>query len=149
MRSIRKKIAELRALNGPQLVERYIAMFGKAPRCRQPSWMFQRCAWRLQEIRLGGLSETAKARLEELMAEIDLDLGSVRARVKRGREAVLGVTVKRVWNGRVVTATSIDGGRWEHDGVIYRSLTAVAKAVTGAHWNGRAFFGLTERERTS
>jgi len=145
VKPISQEIAELRALNGPELIERYIAMFGKPPRCRQPSWLFQRCAWRLQEMRLGGLSDTAKARLEELIAEIDIDLGSVRARVKRGRDAALGVTVKRLWKDRVITATSVEGGGWEHDGVIYRSLTAIAKHVTGAHWSGKLFFGLRKR----
>ena len=36
--------------------------------------------------------------------------------------------------------------RWEYDGVVYRSLSAVAKAVTGSHWTGRLFFGLTKRK---
>jgi hypothetical protein len=146
VKPISEEIADLRAMNGPELIERYVAMFGKLPRCRQPSWLFQRCAWRLQEKRLGGLSDTAKARLEELIAEIDIDLGAVRAQVKRGRQDMLGVTVKRLWKGREVSATTVEGGCWELDGVVYRSLSAVAKHVTGAHWNGRHFFGLTKRK---
>jgi hypothetical protein len=146
VKPIAKEIAELRAMNGPELIERYVAMFGKAPRCRQPSWLLQRCAWRLQEMRLGGLSEVAKARLEELIAEIDIDLGAVRAQVKRGRKDALGVTVKRTWKGREISATTVEGGRWEHDGVVYRSLSAIAEHVTGAHWNGKHFFGLTKRK---
>jgi len=145
VKTIRDEINQLRKMKGPELVEQYVAMFGKPPRCKQPSWLFQRCAWRLQEMRLGGLSEVAKKRLEELIAEIDIDLGATRKKIKSGRRDTLGVTVNRVWKGRIITATSVDGG-WEHDGQLYRSLTAVAKAVTGAHWNGKHFFGLTKRE---
>ena len=44
-----------------------------------------------------------------------------------------------------IHATAVEGG-WEHEGVVYRSLSAVAKAVTGSHWNGRLFWGLTKRK---
>jgi len=40
----------------------------------------------------------------------------------------------------------LDGG-FEYGGVVYKSLSAVAKAVTGAHWNGRLFFGLIRRRK--
>ena len=37
---------------------------------------------------------------------------------------------------------------FEYDGEVYRSLSAVAKAVTGSHWNGHLFFGLTTQTRS-
>ena len=46
-----------------------------------------------------------------------------------------------------IRAISVDDG-YEWDGTVYRSLTAVANAVTGSHWNGRLFFGLTKRRKT-
>jgi len=146
VKPISQEIAELRDMGVAELVERYVAVFGKAPRCKQPVWMFRRCAWRLQEVRFGGLSKRALARLEELMAEIDIPLGGVRAPLQPGREKrnTLGTTVSRIWKGREVTATAVERG-WEHEGVTYRSLSAVAKHVTGTHWNGKLFFGLTKR----
>ena len=47
--------------------------------------------------------------------------------------------------GAAFTATTVEGG-WECEGVVYRSLSAVAAAITGSHWNGRLFFGLTKRK---
>ena len=141
MRPISEEIDTLRAMNVAELVERYVALFGRLPRCKQPTWLFRKCAWRLQEIRLGGLSETAKARLEEPIAEIDIDLD--RKRIKPG--ITLGTTVSRLWKGREIRATAVDDGQWEHDGERFRSLSAVAKHVTGSHWNGKLFFGLTRR----
>jgi len=53
----------------------------------------------------------------------------------------------RRWKGTDVRVVAVDGG-WECDGVVYRSLSAVARAVTGSRWNGRLFFNLTERRRS-
>lgn len=66
------------------------------------------------------------------------------ARVEAGKAAVPikpGTRLLRSWNGRslIVTVTA-DG--YEHDGVAYRSLSGIAKAVTGAHWSGPRFFGV-------
>jgi hypothetical protein len=118
VRTISEEIADLRAMNVAELTEAYIKLFGRLPRCKQPVWLFRKCAWKLQEIRLGGLSETAKARLEELIAELDLPLNGARKRVEPARnETTLGTTVCRAWSGRVISATAVEGG-WEHEGVI-------------------------------
>jgi len=146
VKPIAEEISELRAMNVAELVERYVAVFGRLPRCKQPVWLFRRIAWKIQEQRLGGLSETAKARLEELIAEIDLPLDGARKQIKQARRGgtTLGTTVSRAWKGLEIRATAVEDG-WEHEGVVYRSLSAVAKRVTGAHWNGKLFFGLTSR----
>ena len=143
MKPIAEEIADLRAMNVAELIERYVEVFGRLPRCKQPTWLFRKIAWEVQARRFGGLSKRAKERLEELIAEIDLPLNGARAQVKRNG-AVLGTTVERAWRGRVIRAVSVEGG-WEHEGVVHRSLSAVAKHVTGSHWNGRLFFQLTRR----
>ena len=143
MKPVAEELAALRALNVAELVERYVAVFGKAPRCKQPTWMFRKIAWEIQARRFGGLSKRALERLDQLMSEIDIPLGGLRESL-RPKRGTLGTTVARVWKGREITATSVEGG-WEHEGAVYRSLSAVAKRVTGAHWNGKLFFGLTRR----
>ncbi len=151
-------IAELRELDVASLVDRYEAVHGKPPRTKHRDWLWRRVAWKVQEQRFGGLSTVAKRRLDELIAELDLPLGNngttVRGEVREGRggsrrptDPVLGTTLTRAWKGREIHATAVEGG-WEHEGVQYRSLSAVAKAVTGSHWNGRLFFGLKSRRRT-
>jgi hypothetical protein len=151
VKSIAEEIAELRALPVAELVERYQAVFGKAPRIKNKAFLWKRCGWKLQEQRLGGLSEVAKARLEQLIAEIDLPLAerarSVTGKLRRSRGGELrpGTVLTREWRGRQVRVEVVDGG-FECDGVVYRSLSAVAKAVTGSHWNGRLFFALTPRK---
>ncbi len=150
-----KEIDRLRGMKVPELVEQYTELFGKPPRVKHREWLWKRCCWRLQEIRLGGLSETAKKRLEELIAELDLPLpeeqrtvsGALKKAQKPGDPPV-GTTLVRQWHGQEVRVQVLEGG-FEHGGVVHRSLSALAKAITGAHWNGRLFFGLTQRRRQS
>ena len=52
-----------------------------------------------------------------------------------------GAVITREYKGREVRVTVLEEG-FEHEGTVHRSLSAVAKAVTGAHWNGFHFFGL-------
>lgn len=150
MKAIADEILELRALPTPELVERYTAAFGCAPRVRHREWLWKRVAWRLQEERLGGLSSVAKHRLEELIEAIDLPLNE-RTRTVTGRRvspqrAKTTGTLTRMWRGREVRAIPVDGG-FDVDGVLYKSLSAAARGITGTQWNGRLFFGLVDRKR--
>ncbi len=153
MKSISQEIAELRQMKVPELAVRYEALFGKAPRVKHREWLWKKVAWKIQEQRYGGLSKVAKRRLEELIAEIDLPL-SDRQRQVTGElkgphspgDPPPGTTLVREWHGREIRATAVDGG-YECDGVVYKSLSAVAKAVTGAHWSGKLFFGLATRKK--
>ncbi len=147
--TITQEIQQLRGMAVPELVDRYEAVFGKPPRVKHRDWLWRRIAWKVQEQRFGGLSNVAKRRLDELIAELDLPLGqrTVNGKVARSRPGSppLGTTLTRVWKGQDIRTTAVEGG-WEHEGVVYRSLSAVAKALTGSHWNGRYFFGLTKRK---
>ncbi len=152
-KSIADEIAELRRMPVAGLVERYEAAFGKPPRVKHREHLWRKIAWKIQERRFGGLSGAARKKLDELIA--GLDVPQLTPRTKRAKtptrvngEPSIGTTLLREWHGREVIATRTDTG-WECDGVVHRSLTAVAKAVTGTHWNGKLFFNLTRRkERT-
>ena len=150
-RSIAEEIAALRAMQVPELVERYEAVFGKRPRVKHQNWLWRRIAWKVQEQRFGGLSEVAKRRIDELIAELHVPLTgerTVRAKVQsHNGNLVTGTMLTRVWKGREIHATRTEEG-WECESVVYRSLSAVAKAITGSHMSGPAFFGLTKRKRT-
>ena len=150
---IAEEIAELRAMPVPELVVRYEELHGRPPRSKNRQWLWRRCAWKVQELRFGGLSQVARRRLDVLIAELDLPLGeqqTIRAPAPspsaRNGEPPVGTSISRTWRGREVTATRTPDG-WEHDGVVYRSLSGLAKAVSGSHVSGRAWFGLTQLRR--
>ncbi len=97
----------------------------------------------------GGLSERARERAEELANDADLRLLAPAARtVTRPfrpsydrRLPMPGAVITREYRGQTIAVTVLDQG-FEFQGTVYRSLSAVAKAVTGSHWNGPLFWGL-------
>jgi hypothetical protein len=150
MKTIPEEIDALRAMDVASLVTRYEESFGRAPRVKNKAFLWKRCAWKIQEQRFGGLSTAAKNRLEELIAEIDLPFAE-RARTVTGRLAKVkpsappaGTVITREWRNQRIEVRVLEHGV-EYKGVPYRSLSAVAHAITGTHWSGPAFFGLRNR----
>jgi hypothetical protein len=140
LKSIPEIIIELRAMPVSDLVVQYETAFGKPPRNKNREWLWRKVAWKVQEQRYGGLSSLATKRLNELVAEMDLPLTAPR----KATGIITGTTLTRSYRGELIEAKRVDNG-WAYEGVIYRSLSAVANAVTGSHCNGRAFFGLSKK----
>ena len=149
--TITQQVRALQSMTPAQLAERYIALFGKPPRTLNKAFLQRQVAWKLQERELGGLSDRGKSRLAELIAEIDLPI-SDGAKLKTSPAVArpepitpaVGTTLVRRWRDQDLRV-EVRAGGFEWCGTIYSSLSAVAKAITGASWNGRLFFGLTQR----
>ena len=99
-------------------------------------------AHRLQEQTHGGTSRAQRRRLQTLAREFEKGNGS--------SDPVIvlrtGTTLVRQWRGRAHTVLVREDG-FEYEGRHYRSLTVIAERITGAHWSGPRFFGLTKRAR--
>jgi hypothetical protein len=95
-------------------------------------------AYKLQEQRLGGLNRAART----VMCRAD----PVAAKTKPVRALMPGTKLVRDWHGNGHTVTVVADG-FEYDGRQWRSLSAIAKAITGVKWNGPRFFGLAERKK--
>ena len=154
--TIATQVRELQHLAADQLTQRYTALFGKPPRIRNVAWLRRQVAWKLQERELGGLSDRARQRLDELVARIDLPLRAATPPRPRPhaqpaspeqKTPLIGTTLVREWHGQQIRVEVADG-TYIWNGTPFRSLSAVAKAITGTTWNGRLFFGLTARRAT-
>ena len=97
-------------------------------------------AHRLQEQTHGGTSRAQQRRLQTLAREFEKGSGSSYP----GIALRTGMTLVRQWRGRAHTVLIREDG-FEYDGQRYRSLTVIAEKITGAHWSGPRFFGLTRR----
>jgi hypothetical protein len=147
---VAQQVDALRDMTVAELRERYAEIFGEATRSSHKDFLRKRITWRLQANEEGGLSDRALRRAKELANDADLRLLAPAARtvVCRFRPShdrrlpMPGTVLQREYHGQVVTVTVLDAG-FEYAGQVYRSLTAVAKAITGSHWNGQLFFGLT------
>lgn len=145
---LKQKLAALPHLGVNDLRKVYAEVFGEPTRTHNRDWLTKRLAWRLQAQALGGLTERAKARAAELANEADLrttpppcamTLPTVGERDPRlpAPGAMITRSYKGVEHHVEVLA---EGFIWNGD--TYPTLTAVAKALTGQHVNGFAFFGL-------
>jgi hypothetical protein len=141
-------VASLSGLNADQLRLQWRNRLGGIAPAHLPGWLLARLlAYRIQAAAFGDLNRAILRRLREMNGEA-LESGQARPFATRGpttREGVglkSGALVVREWNGRVERVMILDEG-YAWNGGVYRSLSQVAKAITGTNWNGHRFFGLT------
>jgi len=152
--SLRRELAALEKMSAKQLRVRYRELFGDESRTGNRQWLFRRCAWRLQARAEGGLSERARRRAMEIADDADIRFVTPRQVVPDGskpreihstdikpddRLPMASSVITRVFKGRNHDVTVQPNG-FEYDGAFYKSLSAVAYAITGSHWNGYHFF---------
>ena len=139
-------VARLSGLNTDQLRLQWRNHLGGVAPAHLPGWLLLRVlAYRIQAA-FGDLDRAILRRLHEHRDEA-LEPGYARPFATRGpmtREGVglkSGALLVREWNGRLERVMILDDGcAW--NGCVYRSLSQVAKAITGTNWNGHRFFGL-------
>ena len=132
--TLERRLAALEAMSSSDLREAWQRLTGEvAPRV-SPKLLRLALAWELQARALGGLPRGVQQKLDQLGA------GKTRTAA-----ASAGTRLVREWQGKahVVTIGEDKVIRWEARE--YRSLSQVAKAITGTHWSGPAFFGLKKR----
>lgn len=139
-----RQVAELAALDFRDLKARWRTLFGAEPPKASAAYLRRRLAYRLQELAFGGLSEDTRQRLAE-MAD---DLEKPKSRKSRKDIPVPGTRLVRQWNGARHEVTVTAEG-FEYQGRPYRSLSAIARTITGTRWNGPAFFGLRTARKHS
>jgi hypothetical protein len=101
-------------------------------------------AYRLQEQAHGGLSLSTKRRLRSLSDGADQPGGSAAAPAIALRP---GTKLIREWHGHAHTVSVLDDG-FEYQSERYHSLSRIARRITGVHWSGPLFFGISKRRRT-
>ena len=153
-----QELALLPRLGVADLRRRYAQLFGDIPRTGNKAWLVKRLAWRLQALAEGDLCERARRRAMELAQDADLRLSPPRpaptsqgvatarrsARLARPRNHRLppaGSLLTRPYQGTTLQVRVLEHG-FLYEGTLYRSLSAVAKAITGSHCSGYRFFRL-------
>jgi Protein of unknown function (DUF2924) len=153
--NVAKEVAALESMTVAELRVRYAQVFREPTRVGHKAWLVRRIAWRLQALAEGDLSERARRRAAELANDADLRLlpprsaqaipNSKMSRAKPDgcdpRVPPPGQILRRLYKGRMLQVRTLPQG-FEFEGTVYRSLSAVAKAITGSHTNGFLFFRL-------
>ena len=141
--TIPARLAALKTTPTVDLKAQWRELFDSEPPPFNRRYLESRLAYRIQELTYGGLKPETVKRLEQLGEELD---GGDRkkSRIRADLMPIVGTRLLREWQGveHVVTVTA-DGFDWQ--GRPYRSLSAIARTITGTRWNGWVFFGLKNR----
>jgi hypothetical protein len=158
--NLAKEIDALAQLRVSELRAKFAAVFGESTQAHNKVWLVKRIAWRLQALAEGDLSQRARQRAAELIHDADLRLSPPRADSASSAPPALsapalhvpaddrlprpGTILTRRYKGRTLQVHVLDHG-FRFEDQVYRSLSAVAKAVTGSHCSGHLFFRLTSQ----
>lgn len=156
-KTVAAEVSRLETMSVNQLAKRFEEVFGEQCRSRHKRYLIRRIAWRLQANAEGGLTERARKRAEELANDAEIrvtpprenkskgdDARPTTIKMDSGRDKRLpppGNWIEREYKGRMIRVMVVTDG-FEYEGERYRSLSAIAKAVTGSHINGFLFFRL-------
>jgi len=141
------RIAALKTASTPELKKQWRALFNTEPPAFNRRYLETRLAYRIQELTYGGLKPDTVKRLEALGEQFDGG-SPITRRIRTDLKPITGTRLIREWQGveHVVTVTR-DGYEWQ--GRPYKSLSSVARGITGTRWSGWVFFGLKNHRRAA
>ena len=138
--SVLARVMALRTTPTPELKAQWRDLLGTEPPPFNRKYLESRLAYRLQESVYGGLKPETRKRLQALGEQLDGGKVALR-RTQADERPIAGTRLIREWAGVEHCVTVLpDGFEWA--GRPYKSLSAVARAITGTRWNGWTFFGL-------
>ena len=139
------RLAALKTTPTPKLKEQWRLLFDSEPPAFNRRYLESRLAYRIQELTYGGPDRETRRMLDLLADEVEGTL-TRKSQIADPRNPVTGTKLIRDWDGTEHTVTVLkDGFDW--GGRRYKSLSAIARAITGTQWNGYRFFGLRARKR--
>jgi len=137
--SVEKQLETLPVLSRPDLAQLWQKLFHSVPdpKIRKP-FMILFLAYRIQEQAYGSLSTTSERRLRQSAGEV---AGSSNPKTPSGRKISPGTRLVREWQNQV-HLVNVEAKGYEYRGTRYRSLSEIARLITGTRWSGPLFFGL-------
>jgi len=139
------RLAGLKAMAVNELKAEWQLLFDAPAPNNSRNFLERRLAYRIQELTYGGPDRQTKRLLDLLADEVNGTL-TRKTQIADPRNPVVGTKLIREWDGTAHTVTVLKEG-FEWEGRRYKSLSAVARTITGTRWNGYRFFGLRARKR--
>ena len=112
----------------------------RAPSAMSPELLQRAIGFKIQEKELGGLNRRTQLRLSSLKSALGRGKATTVERLSPTLKS--GTKLLREWQGKVHEVLALEDGRFAYSGKTYRSLTTIARQVTGVHQSGPKFFGL-------
>lgn len=141
--AVGRLLAQLPTMDREALLKLWRDLFDRLPSpALRRATLIPILAYRIQEKAYGGLKESTARKLRELAEE---QAGAQRI-TQTSLRPKTGTRYVREYDEKLHQVTVLDAG-YEYNGATYRSLTEIAKVITGSKWSGPAFFGLKNRAR--
>jgi Protein of unknown function (DUF2924) len=134
------QLAALKNTPAPALKAKWRALFDREPPPYNRRFLESRLAYRIQELAYGGLKKETVERLRVLGKQYD-GKPDGRPKPRSDRLPIAGTRLIREWQG-IEHCVTVRGDDFEYQGRPYKSLSAIAREITGVRWNGWVFFGL-------
>ncbi|MCD0462298.1 MULTISPECIES: DUF2924 domain-containing protein [Pirellulaceae] len=160
--NVTREVRKMEKCSVRDLRKQYAEVFGEATNASNKDWLIKRIAWRMQSNKEGDISKRARQRALEIACDSDVRMSpppempkpkpppdrklteSFRPSIDK-RLPPPGNLITRKYKGQLhICKVRQDG--FEYDGEFYKSLTAVAKAITGQHCSGYAFFNIQKAD---
>lgn len=135
------RLAALKTMPTPDLKRQWRDLFETEPPPYNRRFLESRLAYRIQELAYGGLKPETVARLEVLGEELFGSNGKPARRIDNSHRPIAGTRLIREWQG-IEHCVTVRDRDFEYQGRPYKSLSAIARSITGTRWNGWIFFGL-------
>lgn len=144
--ALQGRLDRLQDLDGAALREEWRRLCRLEPPRISRDLLMRAVAYRVQELEFGGLPKWARQSLAGAAAESDPAGAAGEPRPKPAEPSLLkpGARLVREWHGRT-HVVAVLGNAFEFEARQYGSLTQIAREITGAHWSGPRFFGLTKQ----
>jgi hypothetical protein len=137
---IAAQVAQLPTLSRQQLLEMWQKLYKRsAPSGIRRELMVPLLAYKIQENAYGGLKSSTRAQLRRITRDLENSAGSPKIKIQYKLKA--GTRIFREWRGATHEVVVTEAG-YEYCGSRYRSLSEIARKITGARWSGPAFFRL-------
>ncbi|NQV57113.1 MAG: DUF2924 domain-containing protein [Rhodospirillales bacterium] len=141
------RVAALKTKPAPELKALWRELFDTEPPQYNRRYLESRLAYRIQELAYGGLKPETVKRLDALAEQI-FGGNPVVKRIRLKDRPIAGTRLIREWKG-VEHCVTVRDDDFEYQGRPYKSLSAVARTITGSRWNGWVFFGLKNQRSRS
>ena len=148
------QIMELKEKSLNELKAKYEELFpGQKTPSNNKVFLWRKIAYRMQELEYGNTSQETQKRIQELIKKYDpINNSGIRPNPENGqgnktkitrdrRLPIPGTVITKEYKGKKHELKILEKG-FEYNNKTYKSLSAIAKEITGAHWNGYLFFNV-------
>jgi hypothetical protein len=141
---VSQQIAALPELPMAELWKLWDQHFQSRPTHPNRKFLESRLAYRIQEAVFGGLPITTRS----LLTEFGERLSKIRSGPRKANALLPGTVLLREYDGQEYRITVLADGRYEIDGRVFKSLSGIARMISGTNWSGASFFHLRKKTQS-